>query len=158
MLELNGGDVDGDRDGLGPCDGLLAGLPQDPTAQIDDQPGLFGQRDEFCRRDEAKIGVLPAHEGFGTHNVTGAQVNLRLKDEAQLVAADRLAQVPVQLAMSVHGQLICRTETANGHPRGPGLDDCGVGLIEQVCTGAGAGCITGHDFDMQIVPIDAVVA
>ncbi len=71
LLDLAGTDVDVDHDRASP-------LPrprhatwrhdclEHPAAELDDQAGLFGERDEIGRVDDAAFGMLPAQQRLDT--------------------------------------------------------------------------------------------
>src|SRR5207302_10754993 len=41
---------------------LAAGLLEDPLTERDAEPGLFGDRDEVVREDQAALGMAPAQQ------------------------------------------------------------------------------------------------
>src|SRR5450756_2393320 len=69
---------------------------QDVAGERPDQAGVLGQRDEVVRWDQAAVGVLPADQGLGADDVPGADADLGLVVQDQLVAVQRPAQVPEQ--------------------------------------------------------------
>ncbi|MCY1408196.1 hypothetical protein D9M71_235150 [compost metagenome] len=81
---------------------MFAGLVQHPFADGDDGAVLFGQRDEQVRRHHTVLGVLPANQGFDAHHAVVAVADLRLIDEVELIADQRIAQVFFQLAAATH--------------------------------------------------------
>ena len=66
LLELAGGDIDADDDAGAaealPAAGVVAGLLEDPTADLGDLAGFLGEGDEDVGADEAALRVVPAHE------------------------------------------------------------------------------------------------
>ncbi|MCY1174705.1 hypothetical protein D9M73_149160 [compost metagenome] len=81
---------------------MFAGLVQHPFADGDDSAVLFGQRDEQVRRHHTVLGVLPANQGFDAHHAMIAVADLRLVDEVELIADQRIAQVFFQFAAAAH--------------------------------------------------------
>ena len=70
------GDVDGDRElvaGAVPGGELLQRLAQHEARERLDQPGLLGERDELPGRQQALLGVQPAHERLDADDVAGAR-------------------------------------------------------------------------------------
>ena len=64
---------------------------------------MFGNGDETVGRDELAAWVFPAQQGFGTDDLAGGQVDLRLIDDGQFAPLEGLAQVAQQ-----GGALACR--------------------------------------------------
>ena len=84
------GDVDGDREvvaGLLPDAELLQRGAQDEARQRLDQPGLLGERDELAGRQQALLRVQPAHERLDADDRAGAELQLGLVVQHELVAA-----------------------------------------------------------------------
>ena len=54
LLELGRREIDGDLEVVRPCGRFLAGLPQHPLADRDDQAGFLRNRDEVGRRDRCR--------------------------------------------------------------------------------------------------------
>src|SRR2546423_1203237 len=80
VTQLVGGEVDGDGERVGrddrPSRGEVRRRPvEDRAADGHDQPGVFGQRDEVGRVDDAAVGVLPADEGFDADGGPGGDVD-----------------------------------------------------------------------------------
>ncbi len=63
------------------------------VGQLLDQAGVLGDPDEVGRRHGTSDGVGPAHERLGTDDDAGAEVELRLVVEPEVVAFDGGAQV-----------------------------------------------------------------
>ena len=57
------------------------------------RPGVLGDSHEVGRRHRATNGVRPSHERLGADDDAGAQVELGLVVEAQVLTLDRGAQV-----------------------------------------------------------------
>ena len=99
-LDLQPGDVDRHpahgQTRVEPGAALPAGLPQHPGAQFADQAGILGHGDEARGRNQALLGMGPAGQGLDADQGTGAQVDLRLVVEPQLVQLQGLAQLSLQ--------------------------------------------------------------
>ncbi len=65
-----------------------AGLPDDPGADVDDQPALLGNVKEGVRREQAALGMLPAEQRLGADQSPRREVDLRLVEEPQLAALE----------------------------------------------------------------------
>ena len=76
-----------------PHDGLRARLRQHPPTELDDQPGLLGERDELARGKEAARRVLPTHQRLEPAHLAGAQPNRRLVVHHELVRAQCTAEL-----------------------------------------------------------------
>ena len=75
---------------------LAAGGFQDPEAEIVDQPGLLGERDELLRRHQPPFRVMPAHQRLDADHLAGAQVDLRLIDQGELPLVDRAPELGLE--------------------------------------------------------------
>ena len=80
-----------------PRGGALAGLAQDPFAERHDQLALLGGADELARGQESAVGVGPAHERLGGHDLAGAQVIARLEVHAELAGDQRGVQLGLEI-------------------------------------------------------------
>ena len=89
-----------------PCHLLLAGGPQHPKPQRDDDAAVFGQRNELRRRHHAEAWVPPADQGLDADHLLCRQIDLRLVLEEEFVARHRLQQAALQvhalLQLEVH--------------------------------------------------------
>ena len=107
--ELNRRDVDRELDVVGPGRGLGAGRGQHPFAELVDQAGLFGDRDEFGGRDHAALGMPPAQQRFAAGDPVVLQADAGLVVDFERPVGDRLAQIDFQhaarLDVRVHGRL-----------------------------------------------------
>ena len=94
-----------DRDGQArPGLAVEAGAAQHPVAELDDQAGMLGDRDEFGRRDLAAGRMGPAAERLDADHGLAALVDDRLVEQLQAVVFDRVAQVGLeQLAVGEVG-------------------------------------------------------
>ena len=80
-----------------PFFGLLASLAQNPLADTQNHAALFGDGDEIDRRNDAFVGMIPAHQGFHADDAVAAQIHERLVIQAQLLPFHRLAQLDFEL-------------------------------------------------------------
>ncbi len=110
--ELLGREVHGDAHLCGPAGRILAGPPQDPVADLDDQAAFLGGGDELGRGDHAADRVAQAHQGLAGDHRAGADVDYRLVVDLQIVLGDRLAQHALQLALVADGHVHFRREDA----------------------------------------------
>src|SRR5918998_4414537 len=76
---------------------LATGFLQHPPSDGNDEPGLFGERDELSGAHRAALGMLPTQEGFHPGNVIAHQRVHRLVVDPELVALDSLPEVVLQL-------------------------------------------------------------
>src|SRR5664280_1449363 len=132
--QVAGGEVHRDRQrptGVRPRPDLAQGTVQDVAGERPDQAGVLGQRDEVIRWDQAAVGVLPADQGLGADDVPGADADLGLVVQDQLVAVQRPAQVPEQRQLrrgvAVDGRVV------GEHPQVLALRDVhgDVGALQQ---------------------------
>ena len=84
------------RIAVAPAPHLRAGLAQHPIADLDDQPALLGQRDEFVRRDEAALRMRPAQQRLDGLDPQILEREARLIVQREFAALQRLAQVGLQ--------------------------------------------------------------
>ena len=64
----------------------MAGGTLHPFADVHDQPGFLGQRDELAWQNQPLLGVLPANQRFRTDEFARDQRELWLQVDAQFVA------------------------------------------------------------------------
>ena len=57
------------------------------------RPLIFGDRNEFVRRDVAEFAVIPSQQGFETKEMSVLQIDQRLVIHRQLFAVDRMAKI-----------------------------------------------------------------
>src|SRR5205085_10896194 len=111
-----------------------------PFADFADDPGFFGERHEFRRRDRAPGGVLPAHQRFEPRHLLAGRSNDRLVVDSELAALDRLAKVILEhLAFSrltVHRRLV---EAMLAAPGRFGSVECEIGVPDQSVRAGAAG-------------------
>ena len=74
-----------------PARRLLAGLGEDPAADLEDEARLLGDRDEVVGTDDLSVAV-PADERLEADRATRGQLHQRLVVDLELVAVDRLPQ------------------------------------------------------------------
>ena len=103
MVKLTCRKVNGDRNGfesaINPGADLAARRFQHPVAEFQDEPGFFGERDKFSRREHTVFGMQPADERFGTDDSSAAQADLGLIVEDQLFARQRVAKLAFELPL-----------------------------------------------------------
>ncbi len=88
-------EVHRDRDGLPrarPAATLVERRFEDEKREALNQIGAFGVREEGIRRNQSAQRMLPAHERFHRDDGAGAQRDLRLIVDPQLVGFERLTQ------------------------------------------------------------------
>ena len=92
LAELAGRQVHGDMQRqqaeIEPGLGLPAGGAQHPVADLDDQAGFLGDRDELDGGHRAELGRIPAQQGLHADHVTTLQADLRLVMHAELVVGE----------------------------------------------------------------------
>ena len=93
VVELDGRDIDGDRQRPRPGRGVAAGCLHDPVPDLQDCAGLFGNRDEDGGRNLAACRVLPAQQGLEAGRGLALDILLRLIGQPQFVARDRKTQI-----------------------------------------------------------------
>ena len=102
MCELSRGDVDrdgqtpGDLELLVPGDQLRARLFAYEFVDLDDEPGLFRERDELRGWDQSAVGMQPADERLHFHDCAGGQVDDGLVVHGQLVARKRSPELALE--------------------------------------------------------------
>ena len=100
LLELTQRQIDRDsarlRHDFLPFAVVRADAIQDPFADIQDQAGLFRERNEMRGRDIAVARQAPAQQRLGADHAPGAQIHLGLIQDHQLVALQRAPQLALQ--------------------------------------------------------------
>ena len=79
-----------------PSGDLGQGHAQHGFGQQRHQPGAFGQRNELVRRDQAPLGMPPAHQRLDAEQAAVGQRHLGLVVQFQLVVHQRLPQFTQQ--------------------------------------------------------------
>ena len=97
VVKLHGRNVDADLERrierAPPAQRLRGGAAKHPVADLDDEPGLLGDRDEFARRHVAEFGMAPARQRLGLDDAAGADLDDRLIVELDLVVGERSVQI-----------------------------------------------------------------
>ena len=93
--ELQRRDVDGDGQAR-PALAVEAGAPQHPLAELDDEAGVLGDRNEIRRRDLAGGRMVPARQRLDADHDRAAGVDDRLIGGGEAVVADRVQQIAFQ--------------------------------------------------------------
>jgi len=75
------------------------------------EAGLFGERDEFIRRNETADGMLPASECLETSEEAGAKLDERLKVRDYLVPFKGSAQIDRVVFSHGRNRYYARTTT-----------------------------------------------
>ncbi len=100
IRQVPGGQVDRQAHGGQACftppSGLGAGLLEHPGVQGDDGVAALGDGHEDGRLEHAVFGVVPAQEGLDAHHLGGAQVDVGLEHDEELVAPEGTDEVPVE--------------------------------------------------------------
>ncbi len=112
--ELHGRKIDRQLDRGRPARRFAAGFAQCPRADVDDQSRVLGNGDESVRSDEAALGMPPAQQRLRAAHLHPIEIDERLVVYLQLVACQRLAQVPLQLAALVRPGVHFRLEELVG--------------------------------------------
>src|SRR5664280_528570 len=114
-VELHRGNVHRDTQRLGSCTdllprhGLSQGLQEHPPAEWHDHPALLGEWDEPVRSHKAMDGMVPTDERLKSVQPLAGHVELRLVEQPELVAFQRLAEIGLQpealTGLLVHARL-----------------------------------------------------
>ena len=111
---------------------LGAGGAQDPFPDRQDEPGLLREGDELHRLHQAEVGVPPADEGLGADDGPGANVDLRLEVELELLALQGAAELVLERQLlqrrGVHRLAVELVVAAAGVL---GVVHRGVGVLEE---------------------------
>ena len=106
VAKLDWRNIDGNLDIIRPAGCFRAGFHQDPVADLADQSGFLGDRDEVRRGDVTACGMFPANERFATNDALCLDVNEWLIMQLELPFEDRGAQVHFErmarLELQVH--------------------------------------------------------
>ena len=117
---------------LSPGHQLLASSLHDPFSERQDQPHVFGDRDEFSGQHQPTPWVLPAHQRFRTGHLAMA-VDLHLVMQDELLSQHCLDQIIFKLDQRIegrqHGRIVKKRPVAAGIL---GLVHRQVGFLEQV--------------------------
>ncbi|KHS41618.1 hypothetical protein NJ75_04643 [Novosphingobium subterraneum] len=95
--ELTGRDVDCNADVFRPLRRLTAGLAQGPLAELHDQAGFLGNRDERCRAYHSVLLVRPAHESLEALDAVLRHGKQGLEVKLEITIPDRAAHIDFQM-------------------------------------------------------------
>src|ERR1700676_531278 len=164
VAELDGGNVDGNRQGressVLPGARLAARFAHGPAADVDNEAAILGDGHELRGRDEATIGLLPADQGLDAGDLPGVEIYLGLIVQQEFFALERAAQVAFQRlpldGPQIHFRLekleIVTTLFLGVVHGGVGIFDKRSGIFSVFRVDADANAA----IDMQIVPSDVV--
>ena len=141
--ELPGREVDGDRQAVGalaetllPGRQLLHGPVHHQLPDGDDEPGVLRQLDEVGGRDDAPLGMVPAHQRLEAGQPARAELHDGLEEEGELVAVDGPVQVVAEVVEPDDGVAVGRFEVLDAVPAPVlGLVHRGVGVPHQALRG-----------------------
>lgn len=112
--------------------GLGAGRSQDPFAEFDDEAGIFGDRDEFGRRNRAALRMTPAQQRLAAGYLVTAKIDNGLVVNLEAAIEERLAQIPMhglpRLCACVHRRL---EEAVGPPPAGLGAVHGQIGILDE---------------------------
>ncbi|OIQ86952.1 hypothetical protein GALL_311710 [mine drainage metagenome] len=137
LAELSRRNIHRHRDGasqpLFQLAGLAAGRQQRPEADLFDQPGFFGNRDEAGRQHHRLTGRLPADQGLRAAYPASGEIDLGLIMEQKLLVLDRPPQPVLDIhAFHQHAVELAREVLEIVAPGLLGLVHGRVGLLEQI--------------------------
>ena len=95
VADVVGADVHGESQSIArllPLGALCDGVIQCPSRQPADEAGFFRERDEVYRVEQTARRMLPAEQDLGTRHAAGSELDFRLKEQAQLVVLDGVAE------------------------------------------------------------------
>ena len=105
-LHLHRRDIDADDEiaetGIVPLPDLLAGLAQHPSADLQDQTAVFGNRDKTRGQQQAELRTAPADQRFQADQRAVLGVDLGLIVQHKLVAAQGIAQLTAEQLAIFH--------------------------------------------------------
>ena len=115
---------------LRPVAAFGGGRGQHPAADVGDEPGFLGDRDEQRRRDRAEFGVVPARQRLAAHHAPRLQIDDRLVDQRQRAVGDGLLEIGLQtLPVAVVGIHLVVEHLSLLLAVGLGLVEREVGLV-----------------------------
>jgi hypothetical protein len=77
---------------------LAAGLLQDPLSHRNDEPRLFGQRNELNRRQKALLGMLPTQQSLEPDDPTISEEHLWLIVQLELSVLESAPEISYRRA------------------------------------------------------------
>ena len=72
---------------------LARGALEHEQAELDDQAGFLGERDELVRRHAAQLRMIPAHQRLEAGDRAVLEPHDRLVEDRDLLALERAAQI-----------------------------------------------------------------
>ena len=124
--EVVGGEVEGQGHVLGPGRHRRERLAEQDEAEVVDQAGALGHRDEVDRRDEAEGRAVPARQRLVGLDPPGDDVDDRLEQQVELGREIGPAQRLLDLGLPVHPVLVLEREAGRRARR-----VC-LGMVERV--------------------------
>ena len=107
--ELQRRNIDRDRQAR-PVAAIEAGAAQHPFAELDDEAGIFGDRNKDRRRNDARGRMRPARQRLDADHGIAAGIDDRLIGGGKAVVSDRVQEIAFQeLALrqiGVHGRVV----------------------------------------------------
>src|SRR5690606_22829482 len=114
----------------GPAGGVVAGLADDPAADVRRNRAGRQRVDEVDRQQQATLGVAPPQQRLGAEGAAGVEVDLRLVVHLELALRVRAAQLQVE-----HPAMVDLLPHAGIEPATAAAAS-GLGFVERkVCAG-----------------------
>ncbi len=101
---------------LEPAGAVGTSLAQRPGSGLDDESGLFHDRDELRRRHQPQLGVLPAHQRFDAGQAPVQQIDFRLVVQHELFVFQAAPDLVLQ--RQPLGDALTQTRRIEDMPRG----------------------------------------
>ena len=102
IVDLYGGDIDRNRQWIGPARRFSAGGAQYPFANLQNEPAFLGDRYEHGGRNGTALGMVPAQQRLEAGYRAALNIDLRLIDDPQLIARNRVSQLMLQKTPIAH--------------------------------------------------------
>jgi hypothetical protein len=87
-----------------------------PVADLVDQAGLFGDRNEFHRRDHAALGVAPSQQRLAGGDLLILEIEHGLVEKLETAVGDRLTQLKFQASPGLGARIHAGLEEPIGPP------------------------------------------